>query len=487
MSEPVMKQPELAVRIERNGERARLIIPGDFNPLFLNEAAALEIIHLNNVQISEDTKQAIREMIAQFHANPCLSDLVIAEFTPPQHGKPGRLEWEPEFDPNRSAIAAHSAPADAGTNVDHRSRTSYQSVAEGQRLATIVPPTEGVDGRDVTGRLLPAKTGVAIKSKFGPNINVAEDGAVTAAIAGLLISNKGQFTVTPVFEVPGAVDFSTGNIDFKGSVEIKEGICGRFLVRATENIIVGGLIEAATIECGGNFIARTGIAARDRGDLRVGGQAEVGFLNDVRGLIKGDLLVRREIMNCRLVVGGSVLGDAAVIIGGELSVANALRVARLGADGGTRTIIAMGGAPLLAIQIKQHRKQEQITLTRLEDLRARYDTLRIGGVSEPEKLLELKSQITACEAEVDTLARKIAEAENSMQRLAQGRDSEIQVSKVIHPQVHLRLGGVDVVFEKDLKGPLRIVVDESGRPVFRQGQGSTRPLSEAAHIAKRAA
>lgn len=484
-------QAELLVRIENNGQLARLIIPGDFDPLLLNISAVEAVAEANSVELSAEARAAVVELIERFKESPCLADLVLAEAQPAKHGQDGRVEWAPGFNPDEDA-AGVDAKTDANGRVDHRSRTSYKSVAAGERIATVIPPTEGEDGRDVTGRTLAAKSGQKAKTKFGANIAVDEaTGEVTAAIAGLFVSAKGQVGVTPIFEVPGAVDFSTGNIDFKGSVEIKEGICGRFLVRATENIVVGGLIEAATIECGKNFFARTGIAARDRGDLRVGGQAEVGFLNDVRGLIKGDLLVRREVMNCRLVIGGSVLGDAAAIIGGELSVGNTLKVARLGTDGGTRTIISMGGAPLLAIQIKQYRRQQQFISARLDDLRNRHDSLRVNAAAlnseERARLTELSSEIAAAEQELSDLSAKIAEAEGSIARLAKAAEGEILISKMILPQVQIRIAGKDVIFEKELKGPVRIGVDDAGRPTFRQGNGATRPLSEVATVLKRAA
>lgn len=483
-------QPELLVRVENNGQVARLIIPGDFDPLLLNMSAVEAVAQESSVEMSAAARESLAELIARFKESPCLADLILAEAQPPKHGQDGRVEWAPGFNPDEDA--AVDAKTDEKGRVDHRSRTSYKSVAAGERIATLIAPTEGEDGRDVTGRVLGAKSGQKAKTKFGANISVNEEtGEVTAAIAGLFVSAKGQVSVTPTFEVPGAVDFSTGNIDFKGSVEIKEGICGRFLVRATENIVVGGLIEAATIECGKNFFARTGIAARDRGDLRVGGQAEVGFLNDVRGLIKGDLLVRREIMNCRLVVGGSVLGDAAAVIGGELSVGSALKVARLGTDSGTRTVISIGGAPLLAIQIKQHRRQREMLEAHLEHARGQYDTLRAGGAGlndeEKERLAALKGEIHAAEGEIADIESKIREAEITIERLAKGGDSEILVSKMILPQVQIRIAGKDVLFEKELKGPVRIGVDEAGRPTFRQGNGAIRPLSEVASVLKRAA
>lgn len=112
--------------------------------------------------------------------------------------------------------------------------------------------------------------------------------------------------VIELYEVPGFVDFSTGNIDFEGSVHVRQGIRDRFEVKATGSIIVDGLVEGATIHCGGDFTAHQGMVGKERGLLFVKGNADVGYLNNVKAEIIGNLTVRRELMNCDLVIGKSL-------------------------------------------------------------------------------------------------------------------------------------------------------------------------------------
>ena len=140
-----------------------------------------------------------------------------------------------------------------------------------------------------------------------------------------------------MLEVRDAIDISTGNIEFHGTVIVRDGVRDRFEVKATEDIIVDGLIEAATINCGRNFTCRRGMAAKGQGQLVVDGDAVVGYLNNVKGRIKGNLTVQREMINCDLVIGGDLICDQGTVIGGNVVVRGSVRVAALGSKAETST------------------------------------------------------------------------------------------------------------------------------------------------------
>ena len=61
-------------------------------------------------------------------------------------------------------------------------------------------------------------------------------------------------------DIPGNVDFSTGNINFLGDVNIRGDVLSGFTVRAMGNIQVAGVIEAGSVvEAGGDLIVVKGI------------------------------------------------------------------------------------------------------------------------------------------------------------------------------------------------------------------------------------
>ena len=60
--------------------------------------------------------------------------------------------------------------------VDFRELNLVENVEAGQILATKKPPEEGVAGRTVTGKSLPAKPGKNTQIEIGKNVKLSDDG-----------------------------------------------------------------------------------------------------------------------------------------------------------------------------------------------------------------------------------------------------------------------------------------------------------------------
>ena len=146
---------------------------------------------------------------------------------------------------------------------------------------------------------------------------IGPDGTVRSPCDGILATDRKRLRVTPVFDVPASVDFSTGNIDFAGSVHVRGDVRDRFRLDIGENLIVDGVIEAASVRCKGGLHARTGMAARGLGRILVREDVEAGYLNAVSGAVEGSLTVHREVRNCTLTIGGGAPGCIGSSNGGE--------------------------------------------------------------------------------------------------------------------------------------------------------------------------
>ena len=69
--------------------------------------------------------------------------------------------------------------------------------------------------------------------------------------------------VNPVVEVD-AVDLTTGNINFEGSLQVRGDISATMEVRVTGDVVVNGTMEAALVEAGGNVTVRAASSAWPR-------------------------------------------------------------------------------------------------------------------------------------------------------------------------------------------------------------------------------
>jgi uncharacterized protein (DUF342 family) len=274
----------------------------------------------------------------------------IAETIPAVDGVDGSLEWVEGFEPD-SASACY-VDDDPSKRVDYYNCISYRCVLKGAVVARLRPPTAGRAGIDVTGRVLEPRPGRPYEVALGDNLELSEDGSIVVRCDGLLEGSGPELKVSEVFLIEGSVDFSTGNIRFDGSTIVNENIGDRFVVRSAANVIVHGLVQAATIECGGSFICGQGMVGRNRGRLEVGGSVETTYLDAVRGVIKGSLTVRRELINCKLQVGGDLIAERAAVIGGDMAVGGTARIGSIGCKRGrpTRLVMASCGNPATGLQ-----------------------------------------------------------------------------------------------------------------------------------------
>jgi uncharacterized protein (DUF342 family) len=259
-------------------------------------------------------------------------------------------------------------------------------------------------------------------------------------------------------------------------------------VKATEDITVGGLIEAATIRCDRNFVCRRGIAAKERGQLLVRGDAEIGFLENVRGSIGGTLTIRRNVVSCELAVGRDLIAPSAAIIGGRTIVTRSIQVGSLGSPGETLTTLILGAVPFISAQVKSLKKRIHALEDVLREKQERHQMLLAAekrlSHAEKEQLTEMQFEISEVQHE---LTRHQTEHDRLVEEMKARGTVDVTVMQVIQPRVRLSVRDMTVVFDRELRGPVRIGWDERQRVVFRQGDTPPRPISDVTHLEQIAA
>lgn len=178
-----------------------------------------------------------------------------------------------------------------------------------------------------------------------------------AAIAGSpKLINQGV-QVNPVVEVD-AVDLTTGNINFEGSLQVRGDISATMEVRVTGDVVVNGTMEAALVEAGGNVTVKGGIigmaeAMQDAsGPARTahivcGGELKARFIENAIISAGQNVEVEREIRQCSIAAGGAVNVGAAnaqqtAIMGGQIRALQAVRAGTIGSPAGVPTLVQAG-------------------------------------------------------------------------------------------------------------------------------------------------
>lgn len=465
-------QPDtMHVAVSDDRLTATLCIPQTAHAAVVTLEHAQRLLSTQHVPWTDDVRAAVEHLLTQSRAAGAVR-AVVASGVAPQPGSAGRVEW---------AVDQDKPPADA-QRVSHYERCAFLFVETGQCLGRIVPPTPGIDGVDVTGQVIPAPAGAPIELQLDESITRKPGGELIANRHGRLVRTKSTARVHELLEVP-TVDFSTGNIDFRGSILIRDGVKDCFIVKATECIEAHGLIEAAEFHCGGDLIFEGGFAGREQGSAHVGRDFHARYLDGVTADVRGDLVVAREVINCDLTVHGNADIARGALIGGRFVVAGSLRVGNLGSGGGVHTEVVVGCVPRLdptIAQLDDLRRGYRREIKAVEQKRNQIATLGAGDPQGTTNQRRLGKFVQVLDSLHHQLQRADTAAQMLRQKVHELRIIDVHVLKTLHEGVVIRWGDTSFRVFQPLVGPLTIAVNKDGHLVFRSSRGTEQSLATVA-------
>jgi len=291
------------------------------------------------------------EKIAEYLENMDYSQpLIAAEGVRPRHGHDAYIDYKVRID--KSDVTFEE---DEKGQVNFRDLDLLENVVVGQVLAVKVPAEEGVPGRTVTNRIIPARSGKDTQIKHGKGTILSEDGTeLTAEINGQVVYQSGKISVEPVYYVKGDVSLETGNIVFLGSVVVSGSVMDNFTVKAAGNIEVKGSVQKAFLEAEGDVIIRQGIMGREEARIEsTGGSIYAKFIQTANVIAEKDIIVAEGIMHSHADAGERILchGRRARIVGGVLRAGEEVNARYIGSDSFTRTEIRVGMNPKVLQQL----------------------------------------------------------------------------------------------------------------------------------------
>lgn len=296
--------------------------------------------------------EAIRRLIDY----PSYNERVqVAEGTKPENGADAEILYN--FNLYREEVQLK----EKNGRVDFRELNLVENVEAGQILATKKPPEEGVAGRTVTGKTLPAKPGKKVQIEIGKNVKLSDDGmSAVSTINGQVLLIGGKINVEPIYTVEGDVNFKTGNILFLGTVFVKGNVEDGFTVKAAGNIEVMGSVGKCVLDAEGEIIVHQGILGKNEGKVRAGSNLFAKFIENARVEVDENVLVSDGIIHSFVDANKRILcqGKRASIVGGRLRAANEIHAKTLGSVAGTETILEVGIDPKRKEKLSQalHRR-----------------------------------------------------------------------------------------------------------------------------------
>lgn len=345
----------------------------------------------------------------------------------------------------------------ADGRVDFYDLNLINNVRAGDRLASKEPATPGQAGFTVTGTELSPKAGRDKPLGAGKNVELAEGGLeLRATIDGhVVVGQGGRISVFPVYEVRGDVDFSTGNIEFVGSVVVRGGVASGFKVKATGDISVSGYVDSATLEAGGSISVNLGVQGRNKGHLKAGGRISARFIENGTVEAGSRVEVADAIMHSQVSAGESVRveGRKGLIVGGTIKARDEVVAKVIGASLGTITEIEVGVDPRLreeqmAVAAQKREIEESLdkagkAITLLRDLEA-------SGQLSPDRR-ELLLKLIRSQFQLKGQLTQVSERWNQIEaEINARRRGSVSASQTIHPGTRITIGSAHYTVRDEL-------------------------------------
>ncbi|TBL77754.1 DUF342 domain-containing protein [Paenibacillus thalictri] len=385
-----------------------------------------------------------------------LMEVEVAKGDRPIDGKNGEIKYFYDLNNDKKT----PLELDDG-KVDYKEVTTINNVRKGQLIAQRIQPTDGIQGRAVTGEVLFPKAGKEARFKIGKNVVMdAEQMHLYAAIDGVVTkTERDKMNVFPIYEVNGDLDYKIGNIDFVGNVVIRGNILPGFKIKSGGDIRVSGGVEGADLEAGGSIEISAGILGQNKAVVKAGKDVKSSFIQDATVEAGEQIIVSQSIMHSQIRAGKNVIckGTKGLIVGGVVQAGERVVTRTVGNSMSTVTVIEVGVLPELRNELQQLRLQLKAigeSLDKTEKALSLLDQLAAVGQLGPDKVsMRIKLNHTKKQALEEQAAgrERILEIEKTLEDTDAAR---VEINSTIY-------GGAKVVigrYTKFVKDPARHIV-----------------------------
>ncbi|PKM77686.1 MAG: hypothetical protein CVU90_06300 [Firmicutes bacterium HGW-Firmicutes-15] len=388
-------------------------------------------------------------------------EVLVAQGKPAVDGKDAIIEYK--FVSSKDKLLPK---ADEEGNIDFREMGLVNNITKGTILALRTPPVVGESGMDVLGHELVPRAGKDFALPKGKNTVGNDEGTVLIAmIDGQISVIDRKVSVLPVIQLNGDVDFSSGNIDFIGSVLIRGNINSGFIVKAQGDIEVGGFVESAEVTAGGNILIKGGIKSGAKGFVKAGENLTARFIENSLAEAGQDIVVKEGIMHSNVRAGGSikVTDKKAIIVGGIIQAAQMVEAKVLGSHLGARTIVEVGVNPYYREEYQNLIKTRTERKKTAENLNSNMQAFQRSGISPqnlPENkrlaLLKILDEFKKIKEELATYDERIIFLEEELNRIKSAR---VRALEVAYPGVRISIGSAMYIIN-DICKYAQFILDE---------------------------
>ncbi|ABZ84808.1 conserved hypothetical protein [Heliomicrobium modesticaldum Ice1] len=433
----IIRDGQVKVDIDRDGMRAYLIVYPPRGGRAVTLEAAKKALEQAGVIYGID-EEKVNHALTQIQTG---QRVAVAFGKPPEDGKNAKIDYKVNTDSRIRPVELEDG------RVDFYNLNLIRNVQPGEILAIRTPPTEGIAGLTVLGKEIRPRAGKDMRIPAGKNTQLSEDGCILmAGTAGHVYFNGEKIQVDPVFELKGDVDFSSGNLNFLGSIVIHGSVTYGFQVNCEGNLEVRGSIDGGSVTVGGSLTVRQGIQGQQKSIITVKGDVLTRFIENATVKAGGDIVVGEGIMHSSVDAGRSITvgGRKGLIVGGRCRAGEEIHAKNVGSLHATATEIEVGIRPEKRAAYNELAKKLNDACVNLDKTEKAVNVLkewekRQGQLPVEKRMLlwKLTQAYSQLYKDVEALSSKKAALDAEFEQVAKGR---IRVAARLYPGVNIRIG-----------------------------------------------
>lgn len=351
---------------------------------------------------------------------------VIAQGRLPTVGEKGNVFYHFDIQPNR----APKVNPETGM-VDYRELSFVQAVQEGDLLCEIKKPTAGDEGIDIFGKPIPGKKEMNLDISAGKNTQAVENESeikIYATCSGEVHLQNNVISVEKLLMLDN-IDISKGNVVFDGTVHIKHNVYSGFSVKATGNIVIGGVVEDASLNAGGDIVIYGGIKGNLETQIVAKGSLSALFIESatiqVYQNIYADYIMSSNISCDEKIV---LSGKHGSLIGGKCQAVE-INLREVGNHAYTATEVTLCYPPRLLEKQAELKEELQKSQKAIKQLQKQLKT---------ENSQQVKMLLFQTKMQCKSLQTKLQDVETKLEKLEKNNYIGIYVGSKMYPNVSVK-------------------------------------------------
>lgn len=371
--------------------------------------------------------------------SPEMFPVTIARGVDKEDGKDGEINY----------VYDRNTKVDRSENWDFRDVMRIPTVKAGEKIAEYIPPTKGKEGISVHGEKINPRPGKRPLLRPGKNVIFREeDSSFYAQEQGQITEKRNKIHVYTVYEVPESISMKIGNIDFAGSVIIRGDVPSGFTIKATGDIKIFGIVEAAKIIADGSIYISEGMAGLKEGILQAGEDVHIGYINQGNVRAGNSILVENSILHSECSAVNDIICKRGNIIGGSLSAGNSIIGKDVGNRLNTLTHLSFGVEKNVyeeQQQIEKEIKANSENLEKMYVLQQRLQETKEQVKNQKITMLKLRHSIEKTKEKITHLKEELEEKQAELGNI---NEAQLIVKGKIYPNVVISFGKYQRTIDK---------------------------------------